>query len=168
MSNNTFAEKLKNVSASTITKMALVLVLIIFLAIVYNMNNAKDVPLKDIESELKEKTDIKDLKKCNTRELLEFIGIDYSNYDEVIYYKSGIALDVKEILIVKAKEKSDLDAVEDAVETRINDQINTYRDYGPKQVAELKNAVVIKRGKYLFYAVSPKPEKYEEVFAHAV
>ena len=151
-----------------IIKVAFICVLIAFLGIVYVMNDADNVPMDKINDELVGKTDIEELKKCNTRELLEFIGLDYSKYDEVLYYKSRVALDVTELMIIKAKDKNDLNGVEDAVERRISSQINTYQDYGPEQVNQLKNAVITKRGKYLFYCVAADPEKYEEVFKNAV
>ncbi|MBQ3281113.1 MAG: DUF4358 domain-containing protein [Eubacterium sp.] len=149
-------------------KAAFICVLVLFLAFVYIMNDANDVPMADIEGKLLKETDLGDMKKCNTRELLEFMGIDYSAYDEVIYYKSKVALDVSELMIVKANDKNDLNGVQDAVEKRISSQINTYRDYGPEQVSQLKNAVITKRGKYLFYCVAKDPEKYEGVFYRAV
>ena len=151
-----------------IIKAAFICILVFFLASVYMMNDAEDVPMADIEQKLLTETDFGDLKKCNTRELLEFMGVDYSAYDEVLYYKSKVALDVTELMIVKAKDKNDLNEVQDAVEKRVASQINTYRDYGPAQVNQLKNAVISKRGKYLFYCVAEDPEKYEEVFRHAV
>ncbi len=143
-------------------------VLAAFLASVYVMNDAENVPMAKIEDSLTRETDLGDMKKCNTRELLEFMGIDYSLYDEVLYCKSKVALDVTELLIVKANDKKDLNGVQDAVEKRVSSQINTYRDYGPEQVSQLKNAVILKRGNYLFYCVAADPEKYEEVFSNAV
>ncbi len=149
-------------------KVAFIFVLVLFLAFVYMINDAKDVPMSDIEARLLKETDLGEMKKCNTRELLEFMGIDYSAYDEVLYYKSKVALDVTELMIVKANDKNELNAVQDAVEKRVSSQINTYRDYGPAQVNQLKNAVITKRGKYLFYCVAKDPEKYEGVFNSAV
>ena len=160
--------KIINIIIPAAVKAAFIAVLIIFLAAVYDMNDARNVPMRDIENSLKAKTDIEELKKCNTRELLEFVGIDYSGYSEVLYYKSRVALDVTELCIVKAHSRNDLNDVQDAVEKRVDSQINTYRDYGPKQVNQLKNAVITKRGKYLFYCVADEAEKYEEVFRHAV
>ena len=160
--------KIISIIIPTAVKAAFIAVLIIFLAAVYDMNDARNVPMRDIENSLKAKTDIEELKKCNTRELLEFVGIDYSGYSEVLYYKSRVALDVTELCIVKAHSRNDLNDVQDAVEKRVDSQINTYRDYGPKQVNQLKNAVITKRGKYLFYCVADEAEKYEEVFRHAV
>lgn len=154
--------------AALFIKAAFICILVVFLGTVYTMNDARNVPMDEIEQKLLQETDLGDLKKCNTRELLEFMGLDYSAYDEVIYYKSKVALDVTELLIVKAKDKKDLITVQDAVEKRVSSQINTYQDYGPAQVNQLKNAVISKRGKYLFYCVAKDPEKYEEVFRNAV
>lgn len=159
---------LAKAGASTIMKIVLVLMLIVFLLSVYYMNDAEDVPMQKIEKALIEKTDIDDLKHCNSRELLEYIGIDYASYESVLYYKSREALDVKEILIVKAKDKNDLPDVQDAVDKRVASQITTYRDYAPDKVAELNNAMVTKRGKYLFYCVAKDPETYEGVFLHVI
>lgn len=162
------ANSIFSAGAAAVIKVVFIVVLIVFLGGVYSMNDAKNVPMDDINEALIEKTDLGDLKKCNTRELLEFIRLDYSNFSEVLYYKSRVALDVTELVIIKAKDKNDLNSVEDAIEKRISSQINTYQDYGPKQVNQLKNAVITKRGRYLFYCVAEDPEKYEEVFKNAI
>ena len=156
------------VDHSRITKIVLLAFLIAFLTTVYVKANAKNVPMSDIDSQLRSKTDVTSMEKCNNRQLMQFIGLDHSNYNGYIYYKSKAALGVSEILIIKAAHHSDLDAVQDAVEKRIDSQIATFESYGPSQVAMLKNAIIIKRGRYLFYCVGKDPEKYEGVFKHAI
>lgn len=158
----------KNINSSLITKIVLILVLIVFLAAVYSRANAKNVPMSTIESDLRSKTDMGSMENCNNRQLMQFIGLDYSNYDSFIYYKSKEALGVEEVLVIKVKHRSDLSAVQDAVDKRISEQVSTFESYGPSQVAMLKNALVTKKGRYLFYCVGSDPEKYEGVFKHAV
>lgn len=155
-------------SNSIILKVVLVLVLFAFLAVVYNRANARDVSLTDVYGQFKSKTDIENMAVCDERDLKEFIGLDYTEYDSFIYCKSKEALGVDEVLIVKAKQRGDLDAVQDAVDSRIDSQEEAFESYGPKQVRMLKNAVVTKKGNYLFYCVAKDPEKYEEVFKNAV
>jgi hypothetical protein len=157
-----------DINSSLITKVILILVLIIFLAIVYSRANAKNVSMSKIDSDLRAKTGIEKMEKCNNRQLMQFMELDYSNYQSYIYYKSTEALGVEEVLVIKAKHRSDLTAVQDAVDKRISSQISTFESYGPTQVAMLKNAIVTKKGRYLFYCVSSNPEKYEEVFKHAI
>lgn len=124
--------------------------------------------MSKIEDQLKSKTDITSMQRCNNRQLMQFMGLDYTNYNGYIYYKSKEALGVDEILIVKVKQRSDLTSVQESVESRIDSQISTFESYGPTQVSLLKNAIVYKKGKYLFYCVAKNPDKYEGVFRHAI
>ena len=151
-----------------IKKGIFVLILAAFLVFVYADGNAKDIPVPDIEKQLIEETALDKMSKCDNRSLLQFFGLDYEQYDSHIYYKGKEALSVDEVLIVKAAAKTDLDAVKDAVEDRIDSQIATFEGYGPAQVALLKNAVIVTKGKYLFYAVSEDADKMREVFEDVI
>ncbi len=149
-------------------KAVFVIVLAFFLIFIYTGQNADDVPMEEIEQQLTENTDLASMSKCGNRMLMQFYGLDYEQLDEYIYYKSTEALSVEELLIVKAKDKSSLDSIKDAAESRIQSQIKTYESYGPKQVAMLENAIITVRGKYLFCCVADAPESYKEVFTDAI
>lgn len=159
---------IRNIPRSAVIKAVMIIVLIVFLVNVYSMQDADDVSLKKINQILRSQTDIEEMEQCNARQLMQFTGLDASAYDSFLYYKSGEALSVEELLIVKADSPDDLDTVQDAVENRISNQISTYKDYAPEQADLLKNAIVTRRGDYLFYCAAEKPEKYEEVFDNAV
>ncbi|WP_342718846.1 MBOAT family O-acyltransferase [Hornefia porci] len=83
---------------------------------------------------------------------MQFMGLDYSDYDSYIYYKSREALGVQEVLVVRVYRRDDLTAVEDAIDRRVADQTRTFEGYGPSQVAMLKNAIIYKRGNYISIA----------------
>ena len=151
-----------------IIKLILILILVVFLMLVYQSARAEDVPVDTIEQALRKETDIESMEKCGNRQLMQFIGLDHSQYDGYIYYRTREALGVDELLIVKAQEREDLPQVEDMVEQRIKDQMVTFDSYGPSQVRLLKNAVIYKKGNYLFYCVGKDPDRYEEVLKHAV
>lgn len=145
-----------------------VLVLTAFIAMVYADGNAKDVPLKDIEHRILEETEMSAMEKCSGRALMQFIGLDYTQYDSFFYYKGTEALSVDELLIIKGHAGQDLTGVKDAVESRIESQIKTFEGYGPKQTADLKNAIVEAKGDYLFYSVGKASESYKEVFEDVI
>ncbi len=155
-------------NSSLILKIILTAVLIIFLLVVYGQANAKDVPMSTIEKALTSSTDIQQMHKCSSRELMEFMSIDASQYKGFIYYKSKNALGVEEVLVLKAARGQSLSGAEDAAESRIDSQITTFENYGPEQVAMLKNAIVVKKGQYLFYCTAKNPDKYEEAFNHVI
>lgn len=151
-----------------VKKIIFIVVLIGFLAVVYANGNAKDVPMKDIETLLKKNTNIEKMAKCSNRDLVQFLGLDYEQFESHIYYKGKEALSVEEVFIVKANSKADLSGVKDKVEERIDSQKTTFEGYGPTQVAMLKNAIIITKGNYLFYCVSKDSDKFEEVFKDAI
>ncbi len=157
-----------NIPRSAVIKAGMLVVLIVFLISVYSMQDADDVSLKKIDRDLCKKTDIEEMEKCNPRQLMQFTGLDAAAFDSFLYYKSGEALSAEELIIIKADSPDDLDTAQDAVESRISSQITTYKDYAPDQAAMLNNAIVSRRGDYLFYCTAEKPEKYEEVFDNAV
>lgn len=153
---------------SIITKLLFLVILVTFLGLVYSNGNAKDVPLSDIEASLLKIEEVKAMSKNTPRQLNQFLKLDANSYEEVIYYRNQEALNVEELLIVKAKDKSQIQGVQDAVDSRIELQIKAYEGYGPKQVALLKDAKVFTKGKYLVYCVSKKSDKIGEVIKDAI
>lgn len=159
---------IKSIRRSFVIKVLMLALLILFMTTVYSFQDADDVPLSEIDKALRNETKIEKMQECSARQLMQFIGIDASDYDSFLYYKSQKALGVDEVLIVKANTRNDLEGVQDAVDKRISSQIATFKGYGPDQVAMLKDAIVTKRGNYLFYCVASNPEQYEEVFEYAI
>ena len=154
---------------SLLCKVLFIAVLAGFLVFVYSRASAKDVDLGKVETKLTETTDIMTLMtEASDRDLMQFIGIDASSYEQVIYYRNTTALAVEELLIVKAKDESQLSDVEDAVNARIKSQIKAYDSYGPAQVKQLKNALQLEKGNYYFYCTGDSANKYEEVLLNAV
>lgn len=145
-----------------------VILLVSFMVFIYSKESAKDVPLREVEHALLEKTNIHEMHKCNDRQLKQFIGIDVSAVDEYIYYKSNEALGVEELLIVKVKDKDKLKAVQTSVEQRVDSQIDLFDNYGPKQVKLLKDSIILKKGSYIFYCTGHDKDRCEEVFKDAV
>lgn len=153
---------------SFVMKVALVIVLIAFITSVYSSKNAKDVPLADINKELISQTKIEKMEQCNARQLMQNIGINASDYDSFLYYKSKNNMNADEVLILKADPSGSLNAAEDAVADYAAAREKTFGQYAPKEAAKQRNAIIQQRGRYLFYCAVSKPEQYEEVFNHAV
>lgn len=154
---------------AAVIKIASIVILAVFVLVLSTAANARDVDLATVEKTLKSNTDITDvMRKMKDRELMQFTGLNASDYDQVIYYRNTTALAVDELLIVKAKNAEDLDTVEDSIVSRISTQLKYYDSYGPEQCALLKNAVQTKKGKYYCYCVAEKADKYEEVLLDAI
>ena len=146
----------------------LILLLVAFLALVYSRANAKEVSLTDLEASYAKAGLTEQMVRGDERDIVQFLGIDPASYEDALYYRGTEALSVDEFLVVKTRSKDDLPPIQDAVEERISSQTTAFEGYGPEQVKRLGNAIVIKRGSYLFYCVAEDPEAYEEVFKDAI
>ncbi|MBQ0041486.1 MAG: DUF4358 domain-containing protein [Clostridiales bacterium] len=150
-------------------KIAFIVILAAFLFVIFSAANAKDIDLKTVSDSLKKDTDITTvMKKMDDRDLMRFMGLNSNDYSQVVYYRNTTALAVDELLIVKTDDAEDINAVAEAVDTRIDSQLKVYESYGPEQCALLKNAVQTKKGDYYFYCTAKNADIYEEVLLDAI
>ena len=72
------------------------------------------------------------------------------------------------MLIVKVKDKSQIDSLKDTIDNRVNSQLQSFGSYGPQQCALLNDYELKSEGKYVFFAVSENAEQLKEAFKEAV
>ncbi|BBF44988.1 hypothetical protein lbkm_3728 [Lachnospiraceae bacterium KM106-2] len=78
-----------------------------------------------------------------------------------IYVSSGAATD--EIIVLEAKSENDAKALEDAVMSSIEYQIDSNKDYLPKQVKKLQNPIKVVSGKYVIVCVTDDKDKVNQL-----
>ncbi|MCQ4762242.1 DUF4358 domain-containing protein, partial [Alistipes onderdonkii] len=94
------------------------------------------------------------MKKGTTQDLKKYYGLNASDYDGVMLYIPDDVMSVNEILVVKLKDKSQAEAVEEAARKRLDTQKTSFEGYGAKQTKLINSAVLDSRGYYLLMAVS--------------
>ncbi len=95
-------------------------------------------------------------------------GLNAEDYEGVVYFKPISQMDVEELLIVKLASDDQAEALEEAVNDRIDSQKTSFDGYGVAQCALLEKAIVKTQGNFLFYCVSPDAEKYYQAFLDAM
>lgn len=83
-------------------------------------------------------------------------------------YTAESSMSAQEILLVKTKTTEQAEEVKAAVEQRRANRRNDFDGYAPDQVQLLDEAQISVRGKFVFYAVSPKAETYKSVFSKSL
>lgn len=92
-----------------------------------------------------------DLEKQGGKEIKKYLSINSADYENIQYYKSADPMNVREIVIVKFKDPSQGEAFKEAMQQRIDAQINAFNGYGVEQVGLLKKAVVSLDMNYAIY-----------------
>ena len=89
------------------------------------------------------------MKKAGVQGLKRYYGLNSADYEGVMLYTAESSMSAQEILLVKTKTTEQAEEVKAAVEQRRANRRNV-------------------RGKFVFYAVSPKAETYKSVFSKSL
>ena len=114
------------------------------------------------------KADSSKFKKADSKSLKRYIGLNEKDYSEVVYLMPSSTMEVSELLIVKVKNEAQADAIESAVNNRVETQENSFKDYAPEQYAVLQNSSVLIKGNYVFYVVSDNVEDMKNEFLDTI
>ena len=79
-------------------------------------------------------------------------GIDTADYSTGIVY-AGTAATAEEIAVFKAVDAAAADRLFQAVQKRVDDQLEVYKSYGPAAAMTLENAVTAKRDDYVVMVI---------------
>lgn len=73
--------------------------------------------------------------------------------DSFVYYKSDDVMNVRELLIIKVKEASQISGLTKEIEKVLTDKKNLFESYAPEQSALLNKAIIETEQNFIFYAV---------------
>ena len=82
------------------------------------------------------------LQKFDGERLSSLFGLDSEQFASFVYYGSEDVMDVREILVIRGKEASDLDSVAELIGKKAEEKYNTYKDYDPVASALLEKRVI--------------------------
>ena len=96
-------------------------------------------------------------------------GIDVNDYESVHLLYPSDNMGAKELLIVKLKDDSDMNALIRAVDERLSTQKKSFEGYGVEQFALLTDKSVCETtGNFLIFVVSDEYEHAIEAFRNAI
>ena len=137
--------------------MTLMIVLLagVMFVILYR-KGTKDVPLSNIEQEMSGEIEADGLQKFGDMKLRRNFGLLAEDYDDVLYFGKDDSMTVEALLVVKAREESQVEAVMEALRTYVSDRITAFSGYGPTQVALLERSECFSMGNYAALIISDR------------
>lgn len=145
-------------------KIGLVLCLLVFIGLMMRSDPQSDKTVLDVEESIAAVADMSSMERAQENDVRRAFGLSVNDYEGVVYYKSVSNMDVDEILIVKLKSPEQAEAVESAVQARIDSQLQSFQGYGAEQCQLLDEAIVDVRGNFIFYVVSQYASAYDKAF----
>lgn len=149
---------------SMIIKAAMVLFLSVYLILLYTSDSAKNVPMEEISAEMVADTSISLLKKRGRTDLKRYYQIEEGDINGYLFYKAESPMSVDEVFIVKAQNRSQADTLLESAEGHLAAQKKVFEGYGTDQMALLNNAVVERKGNYVYYICGSKASELRDSF----
>lgn len=93
-----------------------------------------------------------------------YYDLDTGILDGMSVYIDGSGGFADELAIFKVKNSGDTDAVKKAIEKRLEERKELFRDYNPDEFAKLENSTVTVKGNYVLFVVSDDNSITEKAF----
>mgnify|MGYP000314454601 CR=1 FL=1 len=150
-----------------VIKYALVAVIVVYVALLLIFTSGSTKSFAAVEKKVEASLDTKAMKRQEVQ-AEALLWLNSADYEGVMLYTAESSMSAQEILLVKTKTTEQAEEVKAAVEQRRANRRNDFDGYAPDQVQLLDEAQISVRGKFVFYAVSPKAETYKSVFSKSL
>ena len=104
----------------TICKAIVLICLIILVASNFKVDKDSKASMETVQNKTIEKVNLDGFTQLDNLNIKRFLGLDPSQYDGSVYYKSDDAMSAREFIIVKFKDHSQQDAFKETIEKRIS------------------------------------------------
>lgn len=127
--------------------------------IMANIENESEIISGLVELDFK-KSDLNDFEK----QTIESLGINLEAIEEGIMKFPMINLQVDSVILLKAKDSSNLPELRTSLEKYVENQIKAFENYVPKNAEIAKNHVLKETGNYIILIISQDADKIEQAF----
>lgn len=143
-------------------------IILLSLLSITGCSTTKDISLKDIEESMSNSISFDSMKPGDKKTLKRFFGLNADDFEEVLIYQPTSTMDVDELLLIKVKDSSQLDTIENTMDSRVENQIQVFRSYAPKQASILENYIIKVKGDYIIYIVNENSDEILDAFIKSI
>ena len=147
-----------------VSKAVILIVLIVLMAVVFSGPKESQETFETVLSKTQEGLDLSSMPGQDNQKIREIFGLDPESFSAIAYFKIDDVMQANEYMLVQFNDKSQSKAFEDAVQKRIDEQINLYEGYAPDEVQLLDDAIIDVQANYALYVVDDQAAQIHEQF----
>ena len=102
--------------------------------------------------------------ESDSDKLKKLYDIDADKIEGFKLYTAKTNIEANELLILKVKDKEDIDGINEAINDRIETQSNSFKDYLPDESYLIENHILKSNGNYIVFIISEEAEQIENAF----
>lgn len=141
----------------------IILIIIIILGAILFTNNKKEITIdiNKLADDITQNTQFTDeLIKIDDETITKLYNINNAN-SQVVYISSGAT--AEEIAIFDFENEDECKIALEKAKQRIENQKNSFKNYMPKEMEKLENAIIENKNHYLIVCVTDNQEGVEEI-----
>lgn len=128
--------------------LALIVLLVFIFA--YQFVKVKEVDFAKLEKQLTEKLGDTELEIGDEASLRKVYGINKIEVEGFVSFVPSSNMDANEILVIKAKPEY-AGAIEKRIQSRIDSQLKSFKNYAPEQYEILNKNEFVRKGDYIYF-----------------
>lgn len=140
----------------------LITIIVIIMNLIGCTSYLQDVDISEVCEYILSEESMDKYSKGDSKDLKRFYGLNSNDYEDYEVYLPSSNMEVDELLIIKTKEEDQIDIVEEAIETRVNKQIESFSGYAPEQSAILEEHEIWIGGSYIFLSIGENAEELKK------
>lgn len=149
-------------------KYVIVLLLLAYVIFLMLREGGNSVTIDTIEQNILQVSEMEGMSKANMQDFKKYYGLNAAEYDGVSLYIPDDVMSVSEVLVVKVHNKSQTEAIETAMEKRLQTQKKNFEGYGAVQTKLIESAVVKTKGYYVLLVISEDADEIEIAFDKSI
>lgn len=118
----------------------------------------------EIGEAIEKSVDLSDMKQLDDTRIQRFYDIAPDEVDEFWGLISASNIKAQEVLVIKAKEPTDIDEIKEKVLNRVSEQAESFKDYLPEEYFLIENHVLKVKDNYIFLVISKDADNIEDIF----
>ena len=140
----------------------MLVLLVVFIVALLGADKTSEAKIEAVEKAVEKEVPLTGMHSVQSQMVKRLYGLNVNDYEGVVLYISDSNMGAEELLIVKLADTSQAEAVESAVQTRIENQENSFEGYGVEQYQLLQEHVLDVEGNYVFFMVHKDAQKSAE------
>ena len=112
----------------------MLMLLVVFIVALLGADKTSETKIETVEKAVEKEVPLTGMHSVQSQMVKRLYGLNVNDYEGVVLYISDSNMGAEELLIVKLADTSQAEAVESAVQTRIENQENSFEGYGVEDV----------------------------------
>lgn len=152
-----------------IGRWAAALIVVVMLVSMFGGAPVSDADPAAVTEAVVETLDMTNMVKAENQMVKRLYGLNPADYPACTLYYPTTNMGAEELLVIQLHSSNQVEAVEAAIEARLQTQKNTFEGYGVEQFDLLSNHSVIEiQGNYVLFVVHSACDEAKEAFVDAL